>query len=227
MDEPEPCGPLLATGRAADVFEHDPGTVLRRYRDDQRVEIEATVMRHARAAGYPVPEVHLAVGRTMVMERVDGPSLREELSLRPWRFRGLAKGLAELHDRLGEIPAPAGLPSALIDGDRLVHLDLHPENVVVGPSGLVVIDWSNARRGRPAIDVSTTWVISATSEIDGRFGRLLGAARGEFLKAFVAATASGQEAASLHGMVAAHRLVRDPHLRPAERRALERLASCG
>jgi aminoglycoside phosphotransferase (APT) family kinase protein len=56
--------------------------------------------------------------------------------------------------RLGSCRAP---------GTRLVHLDLHPENVILSPRGPVVIDWTNARRAEEALDVAMTWVILATS----------------------------------------------------------------
>jgi aminoglycoside phosphotransferase (APT) family kinase protein len=35
--------------------------------------------------------------------------------------------------------------------------------VILSPSGPFVIDWTNARRGNPALDVALTWVIVATS----------------------------------------------------------------
>ncbi len=83
--------------------------------------------------------------------------------------------LAALHARLHEIAAPPGLES-VGPGDRLLHLDLHPENVILGPKGPVVVDWTNARRGEPALDVALTWVIGATS--GGVVGRV-------FLRAFL------------------------------------------
>lgn len=49
----------------------------------------------------------------------------------------------------------------------LLHLDLHPDNVILTPRGPVVIDWSSARRGEVAAAVALTWVIVATSEIPG------------------------------------------------------------
>jgi aminoglycoside phosphotransferase (APT) family kinase protein len=35
--------------------------------------------------------------------------------------------------------------------------------VILSPNGPVVVDWTNARRGDPALDVALTWVICATS----------------------------------------------------------------
>ena len=57
-DASDPPGPLLASGRAADVFDLGDGTVLRRYRlDGFDCEYEARVMRHVADAGIRVPKV--------------------------------------------------------------------------------------------------------------------------------------------------------------------------
>src|SRR5439155_26735153 len=91
-----------------------------------------------------------------------GPSMWEDLRRRPWRGRRHMQLLAELHAQLHRIDAPSGLPTAG-DGGTLLHLDFHPANVLLSPSGPVVIDWTNARSGPAALDVAMTWVICATS----------------------------------------------------------------
>ena len=55
-------GPLLGTGRTADVFDVGGGRVLRRYRDGTDATHEAEVMQWVRAQGVPVPEVFEADG---------------------------------------------------------------------------------------------------------------------------------------------------------------------
>ena len=45
-----------------------------------------------------------------------------------------------------------GLPA----GDRLLHGDFHPANLLRGTNGYVVIDWTNGMRGDPAADVART-----------------------------------------------------------------------
>jgi aminoglycoside phosphotransferase (APT) family kinase protein len=219
-------GELLARGRAADVFAAGPGRVLRRYREGEREDtaIEAIAMEHARRHGYPVPEVYDADGRDLVMERLDGPTMVADLSRRPWRVQSHGRTLGELHRRLHEIPAPDGLPCHLGRGDRMVHFDLHPDNVLLTAHGPVVIDWSNASRGDPADDVALTWAIVATSQVPGPlpFRVLAGAGRDLLVKAFLSrvdAAAARERLAE----VAQRRLELDPHLLDRERRALEKL----
>ena len=68
-------GPLIASGRAADVFDQGDGTVLRRYRGEYDTELEARVMTWVRANGVPVPEVHDADGRDLVLVWISGPTM--------------------------------------------------------------------------------------------------------------------------------------------------------
>lgn len=161
---------LIASGRASDVFDIGGGRVLRRFKRGGHPEREALVMRHARLRGYPVPEVLEILADGLVLERVVGPTLWEDAGKQPSTVRAHAALLAQLHADLHEIHAPFGL-HAVGDGERLLHLDLHPANVILSADGPVVLDWTNARRGEPAFDVAVTWVIGATSTGLGRLGR--------------------------------------------------------
>ena len=220
-------GALIARGRAADVFDDGPGRVRRRYRPGEGGDVaaEAAVMEHARSHGFPVPEVFDVSGRDLVMERVDGVTMLADLGRRPWRVWSHGALLASLHVSLHTIPALDGLPCPLGRGASLVHLDLHPDNVMLTARGPVVIDWSNASRGEGADDVASTWVIVATSVVDSRLLRWLAMpGRRELLRAFL----SGVDADAARARVpevAARRLEFDPHLRPAERAALAALSS--
>jgi streptomycin 6-kinase len=202
---------LIASGRASEIFDLGDGRVLRRFKAGGDPEREALVMDHALRHGYPVPRVLDRTDDALVLERIAGPTMAADLSRRPWRLRGHASVLARLHDRLHDIPAPASLPEAG-PGDRLLHLDLHPENVIVSPGGPVVVDWTNARRGDPALDVALTWVILATS--GGRAGRM-------FLRPFLSHFARQEVAAALPA--AAERRLADPNVSDGERDAVRRL----
>src|SRR5215469_1430981 len=103
-------GELLGSGRSADVYALDQGRVLRRYRFRIDVAAEARLMQYLAAAGYPVPEVYDAGGQDLVMERLDGPDMLADLSRRPWLIPRHARTLADLHNRLHQISAPADLP---------------------------------------------------------------------------------------------------------------------
>ena len=146
---------LLAAGRDSDVFAYADGLVLRRYRDGRSAAGEVAVIREVAALGYPVPAVHEAAGPDIVMERVDGPTLAEALveGMPPDEAGAL---LAGLHDRLHLLAWPGAAP-----GEALLHLDLHPLNVILRGADPVVIDWSNARPGPPGLDVAMTAVILA------------------------------------------------------------------
>jgi aminoglycoside phosphotransferase (APT) family kinase protein len=160
-----PPGKLIGSGRSADIYAIGQGRVLRRYRSSYSVQTEAEVMTYLATAGFPVPAVYDADGSDLVMEQLDGRDMLADLSNRPWRARRYARTLAVLHDRLHQIQAPAGLP-AFGTGDQLLHLDLHPGNVMLTSHGPVVIDWTNVHAGAAGADVAMAYLIMASSEVD-------------------------------------------------------------
>lgn len=154
---------VIGTGRSADVFEHGPHEVLRRYREPRDTAREVAAMEHARAGGYPVPAARALNDTDIVMERAEGPTMLVDMMRNPWRMKRHAVTLAMLLDQLHAITAPDWLPSPLGAGTALLHLDLHPENVILTQRGPTVIDWPNAARGPAAADVAHTWVVLACS----------------------------------------------------------------
>ncbi|KQW53555.1 hypothetical protein ASC77_04590 [Nocardioides sp. Root1257] len=145
---------LLGTGRDADVFALGPDRVLRRSRDGRSSEREAGLMRQLVDLGYPLPRVHSAAGPELVMDRVDGPTLGEALLIGAVDASHGAGLLAGLHRDLHDLAWPGAGP-----GECLVHLDLHPLNVILTASGPVLIDWTNARVGRAGLDVAVTVLV--------------------------------------------------------------------
>jgi Ser/Thr protein kinase RdoA (MazF antagonist) len=76
------------------------------------------------------------------------------------RAQAIGQACGGLHAVLAKVPAPNSLPHAAamaapaggaapLTGDRLLHLDLHPFNVLVDERGDVsgVLDWANERPG--------------------------------------------------------------------------------
>ena len=92
-------GTLLASGRAADVYDQGDGTVLRRYKVHEDVTTEARVMTWLAEQGYPVPAVHAAVDGDIVMDKLVGPTMLEDFERRPWRLVGHARLLGSLQRR--------------------------------------------------------------------------------------------------------------------------------
>lgn len=147
-----------------------------------------------------VEEIVTVDGRPgMVMARVDGADGLGRLERQPWRLLGVARTMGRVHAAMHEVTAPpalpslhdqlrerigaAGLPDGLArfaldalaarpDGDRILHGDLHPGNLLFGEGGVAVIDWSNAARGDPAVDVARTRLLLEVAAVpDAEPGR--------------------------------------------------------
>jgi aminoglycoside phosphotransferase (APT) family kinase protein len=68
-----------------------------------------------------------------------------------------ASGLSDpvrrgLRDKLSKLP----------DGDRLLHGDFHPFNILGTPDSAMVVDWLDATCGPPAADVCRSWLLMQT-----------------------------------------------------------------
>lgn len=162
----------LAAGRDAEVFALDDHRVLRRYRRFCDTAPEAAAMAHAARHGFPVPEVHRAEGSELEMERLYGPTMLDAVLDDRITPEETGRTLAELHARLHALPPRPNSSGGSVspgssdgsDGsgqDRLLHMDLHPGNVVLTPRGPVVIDWTNARDGAPDLDLALTALLLA------------------------------------------------------------------
>lgn len=216
-------GPLVARGRDAELYAYGRDRLLRRYLRHGGVVAEVAVMSAARAAGYPVPRAEAVSDTEMVLQRVDGPTMLEDLVRRPWRSWSRARTLASLHRRLHAIEAPDGLAAPFGEGRSLLHLDLHPRNVLLGPDGPMVIDWANARRGPGAADVAMTWIIMATSDVsDGPTPRRLARLRSLFVWGFLRHVDRASARRALRAVGEAR--VRDTNVREGERTRVRRLA---
>ncbi|GIH06403.1 hypothetical protein Rhe02_44700 [Rhizocola hellebori] len=150
------------------MFALDDDRVLRRYREGGDVAHEVAIMRKLETLGYPVPHVFKAAGPDLEMQRLHGPTMLQAMMSDDLGMRQGARILADLHTRLHQTP--------------FVHLDLHPENVIMTATGPVVIDWRNAQKGEPDLDLAMTAVILAQAAVS-----FIPAAE-QFLAAFLACT---------------------------------------
>lgn len=218
-------GHLVASGRDGDIYEYAPGLVLRRARGGRVIEHEARIMDYAAEHGYPVPRVEevRAGGTEIIMERLDGPMMMDAMTKRPHTLLRNSRLLADLHDRLHEIPAPDWLRRVEATGDRLLHLDLHPMNVMLTSRGPVVIDWTNAAAGQPLTDVAVSYVIlkCARNPAPPVIRQVTNLFRNRLVSAFV----DRYPAAELRAAIsyAAQLKLLDPNLHPDEKRHCESL----
>ena len=84
------------------------------------------------------------------------------------------------------------------------------------PDGPVVFDWTNATLGPAAADVAQSWIVGATSTVDGGavIGALVKLVRGRLMDRFVDACGRADAIAMIPTM-ADYRL-RDRNVRPEE-----------
>jgi aminoglycoside phosphotransferase (APT) family kinase protein len=158
-----PTGRLLGSGRAADVYEIDEAWVLRRDREGRGDALaEGTVMEHVRGHGYPVPRVRLADSSRseLVMERLYGPTLPAALDTGRIAAHEAGAVLAALLRPLHTVPPRHSAA-------RVLHLDLHPDNVILTADGPRVIDWTDTEEGEPGLDWGMSAVILAQAAVGG------------------------------------------------------------
>ncbi len=130
---------------------------------------------------------------------------------------------------------PGGLPTHPWDGDAILHLDLHPGNVILAADGPVVIDWTNAKRGGAGADLAETWMVVAALGRDANpsgvvarvreavVGIAEGRIRSRLVERFLAGDARDQARAALEP-TAGVRLA-DPNVSPAEAAAIRALVA--
>jgi aminoglycoside phosphotransferase (APT) family kinase protein len=144
----------------------------------------------------------------IVMQRVEGRDALTEISHQPWRMPELSALTGRVHAELNGVAAPAALPAlraelgariarepaiperlraptlealaTLPDGSALCHGDFQVANVLLSPSGPVVIDWGFATRGDPDGDFARSLLMTRLGSLPPgtprliRWGRRLG-----------------------------------------------------
>src|SRR4051794_35353395 len=144
--------------------------------------VERRAMEAARHTGAPAPWV-VAAGTwetrpVMLLSWCDGGTLRDAGRSRPWAAFALGIACGRAQARLNTHPAPADLAATAwitrlgdVDAELrsrltaaeaspggLLHLDFHPDNVLVsGREVTGLVDWTNACRGDGRADLARTW----------------------------------------------------------------------
>lgn len=123
----------------------------------------------------------------IIFEQVTGASMWEQMLANPRDVPRLTLQLVELQADVNATPAPAGLPrlidrltehiqgnpflsaserntaqaalDAQADDEALCHFDVHPNNMIMGAGGPVIIDWFDAAAGSPSADVVRSSVL--------------------------------------------------------------------
>ncbi|SEQ70255.1 tRNA A-37 threonylcarbamoyl transferase component Bud32 [Lentzea albida] len=197
------------------MFIRSDGLLVKRTRTGRDLRREAEMMSYLSGYGIPVPRVHEATEDELVMQYVPGPRMSEEIGRKPWLAGGLGAELADLHHRLDVIPAPDFLSG---EGD-LLHLDLHPGNVVLGPEGPVVLDWASATKGDRRLDVALSWVSLAVAHL----APVKKLTRWRFLRSFMAnVDPNAKDAIPEAARIRLARHDRDPRERAALQKLMDR-----
>jgi len=151
-------------------------------------EADRTRIVHAAGLPVPaVGEIVELEGRYgLEYERIDGISMLQALAERLWKLvmfaRQLAGLQAEMHKiRVTELPSqhkhlaarirrasilPENLRQATLEAldqlpqdDKLCHGDFHPGNILLAGRGPVIIDWLDASKGHPLMDVARSTLL--------------------------------------------------------------------
>jgi aminoglycoside phosphotransferase (APT) family kinase protein len=189
-------GDVVARGTRSAIHAYGRGAVVKipkpatpdNWMAEDWIQFEAQYAEAARAAGAPAARllgIESIDGRpASVWERIEGPTMWQQLLDRPDRSVQCGRRLADLQLALFELVPPVALPSqrdrlvskirlaaakvhaglaqALeliperVGRLRLCHGDLHPSNVILSREGPVIVDWYDASRGDQVADVART-----------------------------------------------------------------------
>ena len=191
----ENLGSPIANGRTAEIFAWHNETVLKLFYDWVELDdinYELRIARTIQSSGLPVPFADKIIqvnGRNgLIYQRIDGITMLEMMTRKPWRGLYYARRMAEHHAMmhagtiqmnlpplrkkiLNKINQAKALPADLRqktlnllekmpEGNRLCHGDYHPNNILLTKQGEVIIDWSDAALGNPMADLARTTIIS-------------------------------------------------------------------
>ncbi len=186
-------GRLIGQGRTSEIFEYGENKVLKLFRlcfPKDAIENEYNVGLELSKKGLPVAGVDCIVELDerfgIVFERINGQTMMNLLSSKPWTIVKEAQKFAELHKEI-QIQIMVNIPCQktrlkqfiketellndktktnlfemimkLPEGNVLCHGDFHPDNIIISNNKFVVIDWMTATIGNPLSDVARTSII--------------------------------------------------------------------
>ena len=167
-----------ASGSAWKVRAAGDTYVLRLESSTALTDARLAAMATALAAGLPAPRlirrVTTAEVDAVLLSWLPGRSLYDVLVDDPTGTRRWGRLMGEIQRRLHGLVAPTAVIDVLGDGvhpfaaggavadlpvgDALLHLDWHPLHLLVDEASRIsgIIDWDNARRGHPSLDLART-----------------------------------------------------------------------
>jgi aminoglycoside phosphotransferase (APT) family kinase protein len=192
-------GEPIALGRTAEIYPYGEEKVLKLFLSDTPqpwINKEIEIGSYIQETNIPVPKVYERVKieerEGVIYERIEGPSLLNELATKPWNVVKYGRLLANLHVQVHDVTAPksletqrewatGGIPDSekisadmkakvlelldsLPDGDQLCHGDFHPGNIIITQRGPVIIDWMTVSQGVASGDVARTATILETAK---------------------------------------------------------------
>lgn len=184
----------IAVGRTAEIYPYESERVLKLFFPTVPrtwIDKEVDTGRYIQDTQLPVPKVYERVKlkdrEGIVYERIEGPSLLNELARKPWTVVQSARLLAKLHTQVHAVAASpnfepqrewarGGLPEtnklsrnlkervlcllgSMPAGNQLCHGDFHPGNIIVTHRGPIIIDWMTASKGVACGDVARASII--------------------------------------------------------------------
>ena len=186
--------PLIARGGQADIYDYGNGKVIRvprRPQDYDRIRYEHKVYLPLSGSTVAAPKVYELIevngAPSIIMERILGISMMDQIKKQPQLIRWKAVDLANMHLGLLKVNAEAFMTNSkdqakycigksgslaedtkqvLLDslghlpgGNFLCHGDFHPGNILHSNGKDYIIDWSGATKGDIVFDVAHTYIL--------------------------------------------------------------------
>lgn len=185
---------IIAMGGQAEIYEYDNNKVLRvakRPQDYDKIRYEYSLYSQLATSNINVPRVfellEINGAPTIIMDRINGISMMDQIKENPFLAREKARELAKLHLQLintsisGDITNTKEkakyciekseqiepetkrkileILAVLPNGNSLCHGDFHPGNIICQGRKRFIIDWSAASKGDYHADIAHTYIL--------------------------------------------------------------------